>query len=208
MRLSIFQNWWSPSDEQAMWRVRMHDDAEAFAGLVARWEVPIRGLCLRMLGDEHRASDAVQEIFSAVYLKRAAYQPQAKFSTYLWRVAVNRCLDMIRQTHRRREDSIEVIEGTMEEGAALAGTVDEQCAPDHAMQRAEKAVEVREALLRLPEHYRAVVVLKHYEGLRFSEIAEVLGIAEGTVKSRMAEAMTRLARSLRCFAPNHAPRLG
>ena len=62
------------------------------------------------------------------------------------------------------------------------------------MAEKERAELVREAILRLPEHYRAVVVLRHYEGLKFRQIAEVLDIPEGTVKSRMAEALSRLAR--------------
>lgn len=77
-----------------------------------------------------------------------------------------------------------------------------QPAPDFAMERGEQAEMVRAALKRLPELYRAVVILRHYEGLKFSEIADVLGIAEGTVKSRMAEGVRRLAPLLQHLKPS------
>ena len=101
--LSLF----SISDEQAMWRVQMNDDAEAFALLVERWEGPIRGLCTRMLGDMHRGEDLAQEAFARVFAKRKEWVPNGKFSTFLWRVALNLCYDELRRRERRRELSLE-----------------------------------------------------------------------------------------------------
>src|SRR5436190_9182838 len=95
------------TDEQAMWRVKMDDDAEAFADLVARWEKPIQRLCARMLGDIHRGEDLTQEAFARVFARRKNYEPIGKFSTFLWRVALNLCYDELRKINRRGEFSLD-----------------------------------------------------------------------------------------------------
>src|SRR5687767_7665729 len=97
----------SISDEQAMWRVQMQDDAEAFAIIVERWEGPIQNLCTRMLGDSHRGEDLAQEAFTKVFTRRKEYEPRGKFSTFLWRVALNLCYDELRRRERKRETSLE-----------------------------------------------------------------------------------------------------
>ena len=181
----------SISDEQAMWRVQMDDDAEAFALLVERWEGPIQNLCTRMLGDAHRGEDLAQEAFARVFAKRKDYEPRGKFSTFLWRVALNLCYDELRRRERRREMALE-LEGNEMEPAFAA----EELPPDVALARDETAERVRSALMKIPETYRSVLVLRHYEDLKFREIGDVLGIPEGTVKSRMAEGLSRLARLL------------
>lgn len=184
------------TDEQAMWRVKMENDPQAFARLVERWQKPIRGLCTRMLGDAHRAEDLTQEAFARVFARRKDYEPVSRFSTFLWRIALNLCYDELRKTNRRGESSLE--ENADERGefefAADGYTPDAQLAED------ERAEGVRRALLALAEPYRVVVVLRHYEGLKFREIADVLDIPEGTVKSRMVEALNQLGRLLKPFA--------
>src|ERR1041385_8331383 len=77
------------TDEQAMWRVKMQDDPEAFAHLVARWEKPVQRLGLRLTGDEHRGEDVAQETFARLFARRKAYEPSGRFSTFLWRLALN-----------------------------------------------------------------------------------------------------------------------
>jgi RNA polymerase sigma-70 factor (ECF subfamily) len=191
---AAFKSFFVISDEQAMWRVQTNEDAQAFAHLVRRWERPVQNLCARMTGDVHRAEDLAQDIFARIFSKRAEYRPEAKFSTWLWRIALNRCYDELRREQLRRErsvafDSEDDIFTALDAPAAEPG-------PDGAAMQREDAQRVREALLKLPETYRSVVVLRHYEALKFREIAQVLNIPEGTVKSRMAEAMTQLARLL------------
>jgi RNA polymerase sigma-70 factor, ECF subfamily len=182
----------SITDEQAMWRVQNDDDERAFAQLVHRWEGPIQRLCVRMTGDAHRAEDLAQDAFSRVFAKRKDYQPSGRFSTWLWRIALNLCYDELRRRHRREESSLDAMCGE-----AFAAFVAPEAAPDRSLVDQERGELVRKALMQLPETYRTVLVLRHYENLKFREIADVLDVPEGTVKSRMAEALTQLSRLLK-----------
>jgi RNA polymerase sigma-70 factor, ECF subfamily len=194
--LASITSLFSMTDEQAMWRVRMHDDAHAFAQLVGRWEGPIQRLCTRMLGDEHKGEDLAQDTFARLFARRKEYQTTGRFSTFLWRVALNLCYDELRRRRRRPESPWDDQILEMDDLPAL--TVMEP-APDTVLVQREQGEIVRQAVSRLSEAYRSVVILRHYENLKFREIAEVLGIPEGTVKSRMAEALTQLHRIL-CHA--------
>jgi len=182
-------------DEQAMWRVQTQDDEQAFVQLVRRWEVPIQRLCVRMTGDLHRGEDLAQETFARVFTKRKEYEPSGKFSTWLWRIAMNLCYDELRRIKRRQESSLD--DGGGEAIAALESFKANEPAPDSQVMQLERGEMVRQALLRLPELYRSVLVLRHYEDLKFREIAEVLEVPEGTVKSRMAEALNLMNRILK-----------
>jgi RNA polymerase sigma-70 factor (ECF subfamily) len=179
------------TDEQAMWRVQMQDDHAAFAGLVRRWEEPVRRLCVRMTGGAHRAEDLAQEVFVRVFARRNDFEQGRKFSTWLWRIALNLCHDELRRVNRRGESPLdEHDENVPWFEAAGPG-------PDGRLIENERAGLVRDALMELPETHRAVVVLREYEGLKMREIAVVLDIPEGTVKSRLADALDRLGRRLR-----------
>src|SRR5258705_12485328 len=195
-------SWPTVADEQAMWRVKMDDDPQAFARLVERWQKPIQRLCLRMLGDVHRAEDLTQEAFAKVFARRKDYEPVGRFSTFLWRIALNLCYDELRKINRRGESSLE--DGADEHGELHFAA--DSIGPDLQVVRDERAETVRRALLQLPEPYRVVVVLRHYEGLKFREIGEVLDIPEGTVKSRMVEALNQLSRALKPLQEDEPPR--
>ena len=181
------------TDEQSMWQVQAADDSAAFARLVHRWQGPIRRLCERMLGDAHRAEDVAQETFARLFARRKEYRAAGKFSTFLWRVALNLCYDELRRVRRRSEQPIDTDEPLAVERSLAAATLP----PDDQLVLSERADAVRQALQELPDPYRAVLVLRHYENLKFREIADVLEIPEGTVKSRMAEALSQLSRLLR-----------
>jgi RNA polymerase sigma-70 factor (ECF subfamily) len=182
------------TDEQLMWRVKLEDDHQAFATLLERWQGPIRNLGIRMVGDVHKAEDLCQTAFAKIFAGRARWEPTAKVSTFLWRIALNLCHDEIRKQRRRGEFSLEALdEPTSEPGPTLA---DEDPGPDSQLEANEKAELVRKALQQLEPIYRETVVLRHYEGLKFCEIALVLKLPEGTVKSRMAEGLSQLRKLL------------
>src|SRR6266478_4441329 len=149
----------SASDEQLMWRVKLQDDAEAFASLMSRWQKPIENLCIRMTGDTYRAEDLAQSAFARIFAKRADWEPSGKFSTFLWRIALNLCHDELRQTTRRRECSLDALED--DEAMPMAFLAADEPAPDTQADTRERGESVRQALCELAPHYREVVVLRH-----------------------------------------------
>jgi RNA polymerase sigma-70 factor (ECF subfamily) len=180
------------TDEEAMARLRDEGDRRAFGQVVKRWRARIVRLCRRMLNDADRAEDVTQDVFARLLARPESYGHSARFSTFLWRVAVNACLD------ERRRNARSAAASPLAETAEAESAVQPSLLA--AAVREERAELVRVALARLPDHYRAVVVLRHYEGLKFREVAEVLEIPVGTVKSRMAEALDRLAQMLEPLA--------
>lgn len=196
--LDSLKRFLAPSDEQLMWRVQTADDHGAFASLVRRWEEPIRRLCTRLTGDLHRAEDLAQEVFARVFAHRQSFRQGAKFSTYLWRCALNHTYSELRRARHRRETLLPTNGGPeVEGGLGLDEVPDAEPLPHEAASREETGEAVRVALAELPEHYRSVLVLRHYEDLKFREIADILGLPEGTVKTRMTEALSEMARLLR-----------
>jgi len=184
----------SRTDEEAMWRVKAYDDHHEFDRLLKHWQEPIRRLCTRMVGDPHRGEDLKQETFLRLFDKRKSYEPKSRFSTFLWRIALNLCYDELRKQKRRRE----FLSPNNSEpcGEPADEPVSECAGPDVRAAELEEGELVRRAVMQLPEIYRAVIILRHYEDLKLARIAEVLEIPEGTVNSRMAEALVRLSRML------------
>lgn len=202
------------SDEEAMWRVKMYDDHQDFDRLVKRWQEPIRRLCSRMVGDPHRGEDLKQDTFLRLFEKRKDYVPKGRFSTFLWRIALNLCYDELRRQKRRREFAAP--DATQGGADPVSDLPAEAAGPDQSTAASEEGELVRRAVLQLPEIYRAVVILRHYHDLKLAAIAEVLEIPEGTVNSRMAEALARLSRilepklketpSVSCLSPMNLPK--
>lgn len=192
--MSILSLFTARTDEESMLRVKTSDDHLEFSRLVKRWEEPICRLCTRMTGDPHRGEDLKQDTFVRVFERRKKYQASARFSTFLWRIALNLCYDELRREQRRREFLYQPL--TANSGSELQEPVAEVPGPDLRTAQLEEGELVREAVMQLPEIYRTVVVLRHYQDLRLGQIAEILEIPEGTVNSRLAEALTRLSRGL------------
>lgn len=188
--LPIFSPTPAATDEQSIWTVQRTADPEAFAAIVDRWQGPIRNLCLRKTADTHRAEDPTQETFSRLFARRREWQPTAKLSSYLWRIAINLCHDENRRRTRHGEGPLE----TGGDGEHLARITVFQPTPHDELEAEERADQVRAALQLVTEPFRTVLVLRHYEGLKFREIADVLGVPEGTVKYRMAEGLSQLSR--------------
>src|SRR4051812_29534575 len=152
----------SASDEEAMRRVQASADPAAFAQLVERWETPIRRLCVRMSGDEHRGEDLAQEAFARVFANRQRYELGRKFSTWLWRIALNLCYEEARRAGRRHEHTGQLSDDDLPP-MRVTREADDDAGPHGRAVRAEHVQLVRTALQRLPESHRAVVVLREYE---------------------------------------------
>jgi RNA polymerase sigma-70 factor (ECF subfamily) len=184
----------SPSDEHAMWRVQTQDDPAAFAVLVGRWEQPILRLCARMTGDTGRAEDLKQDAFARVFTKRRDFQAGMRFSTWLWRIALNLCYDELRKVQRRGESLLVASEDGVDEMNVQPST--SSAAPDAQASAAEESELVRAELLQLQEHSRSVLVLRFCEALKLREVGEILDLPESTVRYRLAEGLTQLTRLL------------
>ncbi|HEX4264017.1 MAG TPA: sigma-70 family RNA polymerase sigma factor [Verrucomicrobiae bacterium] len=181
----------SITDEQAMWRVQAQDDHAAFARLVQRWELPILRLCERMTGDQ--GEDLKQETFARAFLKRKEFRGGCKFSTWLWRIALNLCYDELRKRQRRGENCGGP---ESEDGIDLPESASPELAPDLQVAAREECEVVRCALLRLPLTLQTALGLRYCEGLKVREIAEILEIPETTAGSRIAAGLEQISRIL------------
>ena len=182
------------SDETLMLQLQAGDLC-SFDTLVKRWEQPLLNYCYRMVNDITLAEDLRQEVFLRIYRSAKTYRPTAQFSTWLYRIATNLCLDTLTKQKRRKETPIaDYLESEFE--SFDDRLIDPSDAPDAVMLKKEIEGRVRSALARLQEDQRVVVTLRHYHDLKFQEIAEILECPISTVKSRMAAGMERLSRML------------
>lgn len=171
-------------DDEARWIARAADgDAAGRAWVVHRWTTPLYRFALRMLGDEQDAHDAAQDTLVKVLRALPSYDPARPFSTWVYGIARNTCIDQHRRRWRRAE-------------SPAAEVVDPGPTPAQQVDRQRRDRAVIDALQRLPPLYRDVLVLYHYEHLKYVEIAELLGIPIGTVMNRIFRARARLRDAL------------
>lgn len=156
-------------------------DVAAFTALVRRYEEKVYNIAYRLVGNSADAADVAQETFIAAYEGLERFRGESAFYTWLYRIAVNRAL-----THRKARDSRpEFASGASDDPAPveLAGDTSEE--PAAMAETKELQATIQAAISKLPEEFRAVVVLKDVEEFEYEEIADVLSIALGTVKSRL-----------------------
>ena len=182
------------SDEDLM-RQLQTGDLHSFDTLVKRWEKPLLNYCYRMVNDIALAEDLRQEVFLRIYRSAKTFRARAKFSTWMYRIATNLCIDTLAKQQRRKETPIAAyIESEPED--INERLIDLSEAPDTVLVKKEIESRVRLALASLPEDQRVVVIMRHYNSMKFREIATVVECPISTVKSRMAAGMERLSRIL------------
>jgi RNA polymerase sigma-70 factor (ECF subfamily) len=169
-------------------------DLTAFEELVARYQRRVFGLCYRLLRRYHDAEDASQEAFLRAYRSLSLYDPARPFDRWLLTIAANCCVSMLR---RRRVKTMDVAEGD-EEAGVRRGERDAASSPDPAEEAEgrELAQAVARAITGLEDTYRLPFVLFHQEEMRYEDIAQVLNLPLGTVKSRVHRARARLHEQL------------
>jgi RNA polymerase sigma-70 factor (ECF subfamily) len=167
-------------------------EAEAFASLVRRHQRRVFGLLLRMLGNREEAEDAAQDTFLNLHRHGHRFRHESRFSTFVYRVAVNAALNRRRSLGRRRAHTDSFSEAQALGHLGPAAEPD----PERSLAGDELRARLGRELLALPEALRAPVVLFDVEGLSYGEIAEVLEVAEGTVKSRIHRARQALRARL------------
>lgn len=177
-------------NEQDLILALQRGDESAFADLIARHEKKVYNLCLRMLGNEHDAEEAAQDAFLALWRSIGDFRGESSLSTWLYRLASNACIDLMRKNRRAANDvSIETEEGTWE-------IADERAAPHEELERKEQLRSIREGLDALPPEYRQVLILRELQQLSYQEIVDVTGLELGTVKSRISRARQLLKNYL------------
>ncbi len=173
------------SDEELVEACRA-GEASAFDVLVARWEDKIRGAAWRVLGSQEEARDVAQETFLRAYRGIDGFKREARFSSWLYQIAVNLCRDRLRRRRTRTSVSLEELE---QSGSVLVeggpGAQEQLLAEDLASA-------VRRAIDALPVEQREVVILKEYQDLTFLEIAQALEVPVSTVKTRLYRGLGQL----------------
>ena len=182
------------SSEKALVQQAKAGDRNAFAALVSAYESKIYNLALRYLGNREDAMDASQEVFLRVFRFLPGFQEESGFSTWIYRIGVNVCKDMLVKQSKRNEQSIEVEDE--EEERRTIDIVDCRYSPEQILENAELRTILSSAIASLPEQQREVVVLRDIQGLSYEEIASVLSLESGTVKSRLSRARENLRKKL------------
>lgn len=170
----------------------MEGDVDSFNQLILRWERPIYALAYRVIGREEDARDVVQDTFLRAFRALPGFKGEAKFSSWLYRIALNLCRDWIRR--QRRTPTVPIPEGVdLAELASERGPVE---SIEDLVARREISQAVAEAMQRLPEEQRTAIVLKEYHGLTFQEIADLQACPLSTIKTRLYQGLTVLRRHL------------
>src|SRR5947199_3571169 len=181
-----------PSTDEELVARSMGGDVDSFNQLILRWERPIFALAYRVIGREEDARDVCQETFLRAFRALPGFKGQAKFSSWLYRIALNLCRDWIRR--QRRAPVMQMPEG-VEPGELIAETGPVESIEDLVSRRQLSAL-VEQAMALLPEEQRTAIILKEYHGMTFQEIADLVGCPLSTVKTRLYQGLTVLRREL------------
>jgi RNA polymerase sigma-70 factor, ECF subfamily len=180
-----------PERDDVLVRRFLDGDTSAFTTLVQRHQTRVFNLCLRILGNPDDARDASQETFVTALRKLAQFRGDAAFTTWIHRVAVNACYDELRRQRRRPMLHVVPPAEDMQDRLPEAGPP----APDHADDVAG-TIDAAAALAQVPEDFRVALVLADVQDLPYEEIARILDVPLGTVKSRVHRGRVALARAM------------
>ena len=171
-----------------------HGDTESFSLLVAAYEKNVFNVALQMTGNREDAQDMAQEAFLKAYNSLSSFRGDSKFSSWLYRIVSNVCLDFRRRQSRRPSASLTVED---DDGETLQLDIaDESQSPETLLERKLTRDAVRRGLQELPEEQRQILLLREIEGLSYDEIAEAMDLEPGTVKSRIFRARKKLCAFL------------
>jgi RNA polymerase sigma-70 factor (ECF subfamily) len=184
-----------PTDEDLLVSLR-GGHSDSLGVLVARWEAPLFRFVSRLVDRPDDARDVCQETFLRILDKAQAFRDGARFSTWMYQIALNLCRDQTRRKRRWGRLMLEPPAVSSEAPRDHAAPETEVTSPTMALEQTQRRSAVRRALAVLPQDQREVLLLKEYEGLKFREIADVLGVPESTVKSRMYAGLDAMRTSL------------
>ena len=180
------------ADEISIIKQVLGGDADAFEHIVKKYEKKVYNLALRYLKNRDDALDLSQEVFIRVYNNLAQFRGDSQFSTWIYRVTYNKCVDMLRKTQKLRRN---VVMSTDDEN--FFETRDCRASIEEDYEGRETLVTVMKIIDTLPSEQRDVVILRYIKDLSYSQIADVLEIAEGTIKSRLNRARLKIKEQLK-----------
>ena len=183
-----------PIDEKKRIQRAARGDHAAFEWLVEQYQTPVYRLCLRMTNNAEDAADLTQESFLKAWKNLESFHFESAFSTWLYRLTTNTCLDFLRQSKRRPTVSMVTEDAEGEE--QVLDVADPAPSPEEQVLTALDREQLGATMARLPEEQRQLLILRAINGLSYAEISEVLQVPEGTVKSRLARARENLRKKL------------
>jgi len=194
----VSQTYEGIGDADVMLRVKAGDDS-AFAYLVQKYRRPMVSFMYRMAHNAAAAEDLAQEVFLRVYRSRQNYEPSAKFSTWLYRIATNLAVNYVRDTrHERPESMVSVDEADPETGLTM-DVRDTSLTAEEAILRRERMAAIRQRVQALPERQRMAVLMHKYQQMDYRQIAQVLKLSESATKSLLFRAYETLRVQLKEF---------
>jgi RNA polymerase sigma-70 factor (ECF subfamily) len=188
----------SELEREQLKRLRDRDE-RAFRELIAQHRDRVYNITYRMLGNRAEAEDVAQEVFITVFKTIDTFREESKFSTWLYRVAVNHSKNRIKYLSRRQDRNKDELDETVHgEAASANGAIGtpRPSTPDRALEGAQMEKVLQEAIATLEEEQRTVVILRDVEDLSIEEICEITGLPDGTVKSRLHRARLVLRKKL------------
>lgn len=186
------------NDDKVLITAFKNGDKEAFQALVQKYESRVFNLCHRMVNDEVESRDLTQEVFLKIYRSIEKYQHNYAFYTWIYRIAVNCCIDYMRKKKRHANTislSLSYSDSAGDQGKEME-IEDETYVPEQQLQNTELKEMLKVAIGQLSEKLQSIIVLKEIEGFTYEEIAEILNCSRGTVKSRLFRARERLREIL------------
>ena len=178
-------------NEQKLIQRASGGDPSAFNRLMAQHEKKMYAVALRMFNNREDAQDCLQEAMLRVYRSIGGFKGQSSFSTWLYRITMNTCLDELRRKKNKQSTSLDNL---VEQGWSPS---DEGNTPEKHAVRTELRRELSQAIQELPEDMRSAVVLRDIQGFAYDEIADALGVNVGTIKSRISRAREKLRGKLK-----------
>ena len=183
-----------PEQELDIVRRDKNGDEEAFEILVTTYQKRVYNLALRMAGNPEDALDLSQEVFIRIYKALALFKEQSSFSTWVYSIASNACIDFSRKQKKRKAVSLSFSDA--ENGETVLDIPDSRYQPENEYAKKELKETIAEGLNRLSPEHREILVMREINGLSYQEIGDALDLEPGTVKSRICRARDQLCRFL------------
>jgi len=178
-------------------------DEKAYEKLLEKYRGPVFSICFRMVRNRDDAEDLAQDVFIKIFNILDRYNPSFPFSSWLYRITSNLCIDFLRKNKRTIYSIDKPVDS--EDGEMSRQLPSDAIGPERKMELKEEMVILEKAIEKLPEHYRMIVLLRHQEHLSYDEISETLGIPLGTVKARIHRARKTIVDFFKDYREGNLP---